>query len=230
MSGAKCHKEPNVFNFFNKNDLDLKNDVINELMWDPSVTSSKVKVSSKDGIITLSGSVPHYIEKMSAEKAAQRVGGVRVVADELEVMGALDKSDEEIAEASLNAIKWKYSVPDDVKISVDHGWITLTGDVDWNYQRAAAESAVADLLGVNGVTNSIKIKDQVLPSDVKTRIEEALKRSAEAEGRKIHVVVQGDTVTLTGNVHSFGEVEDARFAAWAAPGVMTVINNLTISQ
>ena len=219
-----------MFNFFNKTDSDVKRDVLNELMWDPSVTSSNVKVSANDGIVTLRGSVPHFIEKMAAEQAAERVGGVKAVADELEVKSSFDKTDEEIARAALNALQWNYSVPNDIKVSVQKGWVTLNGEAEWDYQRNAAKNSVSELLGVSGVTNMITIKSKVQPSDIQTRIEEALKRSAESEGKKISVSVSGDKVTLTGNVHSISEKEDAKFAAWMAPGIMTVENNLTISQ
>lgn len=219
-----------MFNFFNKTDLDVKRDVTNEIFWDPSVTSDHIKVSSNDGIVTLRGSVPHFSEKVAAEQAAERVGGVKAVADELIVKGVFDKSDEEIARAALNAMKWNYSVPDDIKISVDKGWITLVGEVEWDYQRNAAKYAVTELLGVNGVTNDIVIRSKAQPSDIKNRIEEALKRSAESEGKKINVSVKGDTVTLSGNVHSISEKDDAKFAAWMAPGIMTVENNLKVSQ
>ena len=219
-----------MFNFFNKSDADVKRDVLNELMWDPSINSSHVKVSAHEGIVTLRGTVPHYFEKLSAEQTAQRVGGVKAVADELEVKGTFDKTDEEIARAALNVFQWNYSVPSDIKVAVEKGWITLTGQVEWDYQRNAAKDAVSELLGVTGVSNNITMKNKAQPSDIKDRIEEALKRSAESEGKKISVSVRGDTVTLSGNVHSISEKDDARMAAWMAPGVMTVENNLTISQ
>ncbi len=221
-----------MFNFFSKTDSQIQQDVINEIKWDPSVTSSQLIVTANDGIVTLRGSVPHFYEKSLAEDAAQRVGGVRAVADEIEVnlIGAYNRSDEQIAQSALSALEWSYSVPQDIKVTVEKGWITLKGECDWDYQRTAAKNAVSQLMGVCGVTNNIAIKSKILPSDVKSRIEEALKRSAEAEGRKISVSVNGDKATLSGNVHSFAELEDARHAAWMAPGIMSVENNLKISQ
>ena len=221
-----------MFNFFDKSDLKIQEDVLNELQWDPSVTSSAVTVSSHNGVVTLRGSVPHFSEKLAAEYATQRVGGVKAVADELEVNFAspVDHSDEEIAQAALNAFKWNYSIPQSIKIAVEKGWITLSGQVEWDYQRNAARNSAAELLGVCGVTNCITIRSKAQPADIKVRIESALRRSAEAEGRKISVSVAGERVTLTGNVHSFSEFEDARLAAFNAPGVMSVDNNLVISQ
>lgn len=221
-----------MFNLFLKTDSQIQQDVINEIKWDPSVTSSQVSVTVNDGIATLKGSVPHYYEKSLAEDAAQRVGGVRAVTDEIEVnlMGENNRSDIQIAESALSALEWSYSVPKEVRVTVEKGWITLKGETDWDYQRTAAKDAVSQLLGVCGVTNNITIKSKTLPSDIKTRIEEALQRTAEAEGRKISVSVSGDKATLTGNVHSFAELEVARHAAWMAPGIMSVENNLKISQ
>ena len=179
-----------MFNFVNKTDSEVKRDVINELSWDPSINATQVKVSADNGVVTLRGSVPHYIEKMSAEHSAQRVGGVKAVADELEVKGVFDKTDEEIARAAINAMDWNYSVPEEVKVSVDNGWITLSGEAEWDYQRNAAVDSVSELLGVSGVTNDISLKSKVQPADIKTRIEDALKRSAGSEGRKISVSVR----------------------------------------
>ena len=221
-----------MFNFFEKSDSQIQRDVMNELKWDPSVVDTQINVTSKDGVVTLRGSVPHYFDKSTAEEATQRVGGVRAIADEIEVdmLGAFERSDGDIAEAALNALKWDYSVPKDLKVIVEKGWITLKGETDWDFERNAAKNAVKNLMGVRGVKNNISLKSKVLPSDVKTHIEAALKRSAEAEGRKIAVSVSRDQVTLTGNVHSFTEIADAGLAAWNAPGVKMVENNLKIAQ
>ena len=221
-----------MFNFFKKTDSQIQRDVITELNWDPRINSDQITVAVKDGIATLSGSLPHYFEKSSAEKAAQRVGGVRAVADEMtvSVLGSYERSDADIAEAALSALKWNYQVPDGIKVTVDRAWITLRGETPWDFQRSAAENAVTLLMGVRGVTNEITIKNSgIETSEVKTRIEDALKRSAESEGRKIDVAVDGSEVTLSGNVHSFAEMEDAKLAAWGAKGVMTVENNLVLA-
>ncbi len=221
-----------MFNFFQKDDARIQKDVRRELIWDPSISASKIEVESNDGIITLSGSVPHYSEKMKAEKAVQRVGGVQGVADELEVN--LDdekaKSDAEIAAAAVNALTWNYEVPTSLKVSVDRGWLTLSGEVDWDFQKNSARDAVSLLLGVRGLTSEITIKTRLQPLDLKMKIEEALKRSAENEGRDIKVAVDGDKVTLTGNVHSLSEMNDAGLAIWNAPGVGSLDNNLKIAN
>ena len=221
-----------MFNFFSKTDSQIKQDVMNEIKWDPSVTSTQITVTADNGIVTLRGSVPHFFEKSKAEDAAQRVGGVRAVADEIEVnmLGSFNRSDEQIAAAAVSALDWSYSVPKGIKITVEKGWITLKGEAEWDYQRNAAKDAVSQLMGVCGVTNDISIKSKVLSTDIKTRIEEALTRSAESEGRKISVSVSGDKATLTGTVQSYAELEVARHAAWMAPGIMFVDNNLEISQ
>ena len=220
-----------MFKSYKKADAQLKEDVESELRWDPSVVSEHVRVTAKEGVITLWGSVPHYYEKITAEKAAQRVGGVRAVADELEVklIDAYERGDEDIAQAALSALDWSYSAPSNIKVTVEKGWITLRGEAEWDYQRNSAKDAVSNLMGVRGVSNNITLQSKVQTSDVKAKIEEALKRSAESEGRKIHVTVSGSRVNLTGNVHSFSEIEDARLAAWSAPGVMSVDTDLKIA-
>ncbi|MBY0554726.1 BON domain-containing protein [bacterium] len=221
-----------MFNIFDKTDSQIQQDVVNEIKWDPSVTSAQVIVTAKNGIVTLRGNVAHYFEKTHAEEAAQRIGGVRAVVDEMEVglMGSFTRSDEQIAEAALNALSWNYLAAKNVKVVVEKGWITLTGDAEWEYQRKAAKHAVSQLMGVIGVTDHIAIKSKVIPADVKKSIEDALKRSAEVEGRKISVTVNGDRAILSGNVHSVAERIDAGHAAWMAPGIMTVENNLKIAH
>lgn len=150
-----------MFSFFEKDDEQIQIDVMKELKFDPSVTSAQVSVAVANGVVTLSGNVPHFFEKTSAEEAAQRVGGVRAVADEIEVklMGAYEKSDAEIANAALNAVEWNFSVPREVKVSVDHGWITLRGETEWDYQRQAAEKAVGHLMGGRGIKNEMTLRE-----------------------------------------------------------------------
>jgi osmotically-inducible protein OsmY len=220
-----------MFSFFEKNDEQIQIDVLKELKVDPSVTSTQIAVTVQNGVVTLTGSVPHFFEKTSAEEAAQRVGGVRAVADEIDVklMGEYEKTDEQIANAALNAVEWNFSVPRDVKVSVANGWITLRGETEWDYQRQAAKRAVDHLMGVRGVKNEMTIRAQAHASDVQKRIEAAFKRSAETEGKKISVHVDGNKVTLAGKVHSFSDLADAGIAAWNTPGVTEVVNNLRIS-
>lgn len=219
-----------MFNFIGKSDSSLQHDVETELKWDPSVTEDQIRVTANNGVISLRGNVPHYSEKMSAEKAALRVGGVRVVADELEIniLGNFQRSDEDIASTALSALEWNYQVPETVKLTVDKGWITLRGEVEWDYQRKAARDAVYLLMGVCGVSNDILIKSNLKIADVKTRIEEALKRSADKESDQIKVAVNGSTVSLSGNVNSLMDKEEAGLAAYNAPGVMWVENKLKL--
>jgi len=221
-----------MFDLFAKKDSQIQKDVMKELKWDPLITPSDIDVSAKDGIVTLRGSVPHYFEKIMAEEAAQRVGGVRAVADEIEVnlLADYERRDEDIARAALSALEWNYQVPKGVKLSVAKGWVTLAGDFEWNYEKSAAQTTVSQLMGVRGVTNNISIHSSLHPSDVKSCIEEAFKRSATNEVHKINVTVDGSRVTLSGTVDSFSEVENARLAAWKAPGVTTVTTNIKLSH
>lgn len=216
-----------MFNFFKKKDSRLQEDIENELKWDPSLAADHIGVAVKEGIVTLSGSVPHYSEKSAAESAAQRVAGVRAVVDELKIDYMFDRrADEQIASAAVEALKWNYSVPEGVTVVVDNAWITLNGEAEWDYERRAARSAVSHLVGVRGVINNISLKEKVRASDVKGRIEEALKRSAQDGGKGVSVTMTGNRVTLSGNVKSLSEVASAAQAAWSAPGVMSVENNL----
>lgn len=217
-----------------KTDSQIQADVMQELKWDPSVTHEHIGVAVADGIVTLSGVIPSYIEKSAAERAAQRVSGVKAVVEKIEVKlpGSFKRDDQDIAKAIVNQFKWHVQVPDDlVKVSVENGWVELLGEVDWDYQRTAAENCARGLTGVKGIANNITIRaKRVQPEIVKQKIEEALKREAEREARRIAVEVRGSRVVLSGEVHSFTEMNDAKWAAWSAPGVTSIENNLHISK
>ena len=214
-----------------KTDSKLKLDVQDELSWEPSIDETKIGVTVDDGVVTLSGEVDSYSKKLAAEKAAKRVQGVKAVAEDIIVKysSSLDKSDTDIAKAALNALTWHSSVPNDaVMVKVEDGWVYLSGEVKWDYQKKSAKNAIKDLSGVKGVINSLTIKQEVKPFEVKNKIEEAFERSAEIDARGIKVTADGHTVTLSGKVHSIKEKEDAEEAAFNAPGVMEVNNNLRV--
>ncbi len=215
-----------------KTDTQLKKDVEAELEWDPVVDASHIGVAVEKGIVTLSGHLKTYAEKHAAEKAAQRVEGVKAVTVEMTVKldPSYERTDADIAAAVELALKWHALVPGDrIKVMVEKGWVTLSGEVDWEYQREHAAKAVRPLLGVVGLANLITLKSRVLPINVSKRIEGALQRQAEREARGIEVLVKDHTVTLKGEVHSWAERTAAQGAAWSAPGVTNVVNQLRVA-
>jgi osmotically-inducible protein OsmY len=212
-----------------KTDADLKRDVMAELAWDPAVKSTAIGVAVKDGVVTLTGHLETFAEKHAAARAAKRVADVQAIAVEIDVKLAQEhqRNDTEIALSAEHALKWNTMVPVSlVRFSVDHGWVTLQGEVDWDYQRRAVEAAIRPLMGVVGISNELTVKSRVKSADVSRRIEDALKRQAIREAQHIRVSVKESTVKLTGSVHSWQEREAVQFVAWSAPGVRTVINEL----
>jgi osmotically-inducible protein OsmY len=209
----------------------LQTIVMEELQWDPKLDASEIGVLVEGKVVTLKGHVRTYAEKLEAEKAAKRVLNVQAVANDLEVRlpSAWVRDDEQIASAALTALAWRYDVPEDkVKVIVDNGWLRLEGEVEWEYQRRAAEKAVRKLIGVRGVTNLISLKPRVRVTNVREQIESALKRAALVEALRLTLDVDGDKVTLRGTVHTWSERSSVEEAAWSVPGVTQVTNDLVV--
>jgi osmotically-inducible protein OsmY len=214
-----------------KSDAQLQKDLIDELHWDPSIGATEIGVAAKKGVVTLTGQVSSFVKKYAVVRAAERVAGVRAIAEAIAVLipTACGRSDTDMAHAVANSLRWDVQVPDErIKALVHEGWVTLEGDVDWQYQSVAAEGAIRHLTGIRGVTNRLMVKRGVSAPDVKERIESALKRHAEVDARQIRVDVADAHVVLRGQVRSLAERADAEQAAWSAPGVTKVEDELVV--
>jgi osmotically-inducible protein OsmY len=209
-------------------DQRLRDSVMHQLASDPQVDASLVGISAQEGVVTLSGYVNSYAEKLAAERSCRRVYGVRAVANELEVKLAAERIDPEIARDALEALKNRIDVPLGIAVTVRNGHLTLSGVVEWMYQKMAAERAVKYLRGVKGVFNQITLKPGVTPKDVQKRIIDALHRHADIDARGIHVEAEGSQVTLSGTVRSWTEKDEAQRAAWRVPGVVIVDNRIAV--
>jgi osmotically-inducible protein OsmY len=214
-----------------RTDDEIQRDITDELKYDPTFQGDDIAVSVRDGVVTLAGYTKSYMDKWQAERVVSRTKGVRAIANDLEVRltSATERPDPEIARAAIDALKWNVSVPADrIRVKVEKGWVTLEGDVDWYFQKEAAERAVRSLNGVRGVTNLIAVAARPAAQDVKQKIKEALKRGAEIDADHITVDVDGSKAILRGTVRSYAEWRDAERAAAKAPGISQVENKLVV--
>ncbi|HEY2528837.1 MAG TPA: BON domain-containing protein [Xanthobacteraceae bacterium] len=215
-----------------RSDSDIRRDVEDELRWDPDIDATDIAVNVSNGVVTLTGFVRSYMQKYQAEANAKRVAGVVAVANDLEVRlpNIDERPDPEIARDAIARIKSELPYSwEKIRVIAKNGWLTLEGDVEWNYQRERAEEAVRRVRGVKGVTNSIEVKPQVAPMEIRRKIEEALRRAAEIDASRVTVETNGSEVILRGTVRSWAERQEAERAAWAAPGVAKVDNRIIIS-
>ncbi|QCX38567.1 BON domain-containing protein [Aureibaculum algae] len=214
-----------------RTDFSIKEDVLDELEWQPSIDETQIGVTVKDGVVTLSGTVDSYVKKREAEKAARSVVGVKAVAEDIEVKYGTTshKSDTEIATAAVSALKWNIAVPENkIDVKVEDGWVYLTGEVKWEFEKKAAKKAIENLTGVKYVVNNISLKNNIDISDIETKIKKAFERSADIDANNISVKTEGHTVKLSGKVHSLKEKDEARNTAYFAPGVWSVDNELEV--
>ncbi|WPP49804.1 BON domain-containing protein [Catalinimonas niigatensis] len=215
-----------------KTDRELQKDVMAELEWKFPLKPAEIGVSVNDGIVTLSGFTDSYYKKREAERAAEKIEGVKAIVEKVEVKlpHSNARTDEDVAKAASNALRWDVNVPEDkVKLIVNQAWVTLEGEVDWYYQKIAAEDAVENLIGVKGVTNSIIVKPKIKPSEVSEHIKNAFRRHAQLDAERITIEIEGSKAILKGKVRSLAEKKDAERAAWLTPGVSKVENQLEIS-
>ena len=214
-----------------KTDLEIQQDIMNELKWQPFLRAATIGVAVKNGVVTLSGNVDNYAQKVEAEKAAKKVAGVKAIAEDIQigVSPSFKKTDTEIAGSVISALKWHAAVPDEkIKVKVEEGIVTLEGEVEWDFQRSSAKKAVSNLLGVRNVINLITVKPKLTAFDVRSKVSQALHRTATVDAERVSIEVEGNKVILNGKVRSFAEKEDVEDAAWCAPGVNRVESHLEV--
>lgn len=214
-----------------KTDADIQKHVMEELKWEPAIHSSEIGVAVKNGVVTLSGTVDTYQEKKMAEKAALKVAGVKGIAEDIEIRLSYhdQKTDAELAQAVVNALKWNALVPDDnIKIKVENAWVTAQGAVEWAYEQNAVRDAIASIVGIKGISNLVKVTPKLDPADVKKKISAAFERNAVIDANNILIENIGNKVLLTGKVSSYAEKREAERVAWNAPGVASVENNIEV--